>query len=225
MNTFNEPAGGVTRRQFLRVGAMGALALSTVSLTALLSGCASSPRPQGFKVLRESDLSILRALAPVVLAGQLPAGEAQAAALDDLLRTLDEFLAGSSAAGQKQLGQLFDLLHMPATRYALAGLSSPWAEAGPADLEAFLAHWRNSRFETLRAGYGALTQMLNMMWYFLPQSWSALGYVPPQVVPAEAAPAPVVLPASPAADPDAAARAAGLALAVPAASVNPAAAH
>jgi hypothetical protein len=213
VNTFPEREGGVTRRQFLRVGAMGALALSTVSLTALLSGCASSPRPQGFKVLRESDLAILRALAPVVLAGQLPAGEARPAALDDLLRTLDEFLAGSSAATQTQLGQLFDLLHMPVTRYAVAGLSSPWEEADRAALEKFLAHWRNSRFEMLRAGYGALTQMLNMMWYFLPQSWAAIGYVPPHVVPANGAPAPVVLPATPAADPDAAARAAERALA------------
>lgn len=221
MNTLPEREGGVTRRQFLRVGAMGALALSTVSLTALLTGCASSPRPQGFKVLRESDLGILRALAPVVLDGQLPAGAAQAAAIDDLLRTLDEFLAGTSAAGQKQIGQLFDLLHMPATRYALAGLSSPWPEADRADLEEFLAHWRGSRFEMLRAGYGALTQMLNMMWYFLPQSWAAIGYVPPHVVPAASAPAPVVLPATPAADPDAAARAAERALAASPAAGGP----
>lgn len=175
-------AGGLSRRQFLRVGAMGGLALSTVSATALLTGCSSAPRAQGYAVLRESDLEILRALAPVVLAGELPAGEPGKAAVEDTLRTLDAFLARTSTAGNKQLGQLFDLLHMPATRYMVAGLSRPWPEASAADIAAFLEHWRNSRFELLRAGYGGLTQALNMMWYMQPRAWAAIGYEPPHVM-------------------------------------------
>lgn len=197
MSAFPDRQGGLSRRQFLRVGTLGALALSTISATALLTGCASVPAATGFTVLRSNDLAILRALVPVVLAGQVPAGAAQAAAVDETLHTLDAFLAGTSAAGQKQLGQLLDLMHMPATRYALVGLSTSWEEADAAAIGKFLAHWRNSRFETLRAGYCALTQMLNMMWYLQPRSWAAIGYEPPRVVPAEGAPAPVVLPAVP----------------------------
>lgn len=180
-SSFEHPAGA-SRRQFLRVGALGSLVLSTLSLTALLTGCSSAPMAPGCKVLRETDLAILRALAPVILAGELPAGVEAKAAIEETLLTLDAFLASTSGPGQKQLGQLFDLMHMPATRYTVVGLSDAWEEASVADLTAFLEHWRNSRFETLRAGYVALTQMLNMMWYLQPRSWAAIDYAPPMVV-------------------------------------------
>lgn len=162
---------------------MGSMALATVSTTALLTGCASAPLASGFKVLRDTDVVILRALTNVVLEGELPTGADRAAAINETVKTLDGFLTGTSVAGQKQLLQLFDLMHMPATRYTVVGLSSPWGEASAADIAQFLAHWRNSRFETLRAGYTGLTQALNMMWYMQPRSWAALGYEPPHVLP------------------------------------------
>jgi hypothetical protein len=176
------PADGLTRRQFLRVGVAGSLALSAISTTALLTGCSSPPVANGYKVLRDHDLKVLRALVPVLLAGEMPEGEARNAAVEETLHTLDSFLTGTSSAGQKQLAQLLDLMHMPLTRYTIVGLSADWDEAAPADIAAFLEHWRASRFETLRAGYGALTQMLNMMWYLQPRSWAAIGYIPPHVV-------------------------------------------
>lgn len=175
---------------------MGSMALATVSTTALLTGCASAPLASGFKVLRDTDVVILRALTNVVLEGELPTGADRAAAIDDTVKTLDGFLTGTSVAGQKQLLQLFDLMHMPATRYTVVGLSSPWDEAAPADIAQFLAHWRNSRFETLRAGYTGLTQALNMMWYMQPRSWAALGYEPPHVLPPAAGMATNSVPAS-----------------------------
>lgn len=189
--------GGVSRRQFLRVGVMGSIALSTVSATALLTGCASAPLAPGFTVLRGSDLVTLRAVAGVVLSAELPAdGPASAIALEQTLKTLDAFLSGTSVAGQKQLLQLLDLMHMPATRYAVAGLSQPWEEASADDIGKFLEHWRSSRFETLRAGYNGLTQALNMMWYLQPRSFAAIGYEPPHVIPAAAATAPAATPAT-----------------------------
>lgn len=175
---------------------MGSIALSTVSATALLTGCASAPLASGFSVLRDSDLVTLRAVASVVLSAELPAeGPASAIALEQTLKTLDAFLSGTSVAGQKQLLQLLDLMHMPATRYTVAGLSQPWNEASPESIASFLEHWRHSRFETLRAGYNGLTQALNMMWYLQPRAWAAIGYEPPHVIPA-AASAPAAAPAA-----------------------------
>lgn len=171
-----------SRRQFLKVGVFGAIALSTVSATALLSGCSTLPAARGFRLLRESDLKVLRALVPVVLAGALPDGEAGKTALEDTLHTLDNFLFGTSRAGHKQVGQLFDLLAMPATRYTVVGLSQDWDKSSPADINAFLDKWRQSRFQMLRAGYMGLTQMINMTWYLQPRSWAAIGYVPPRVM-------------------------------------------
>lgn len=172
----------VSRRQLLRLGLFGSFALSTISATALLTGCSKVAVATGFRVLRESDLKVLRALIPVLLAGEIPDGEPGKAAVEETLHTLDNFLAHTSLVGQKQLGQLFDLMHMPATRYALVGLSNDWDESSAADIAGFLDHWRASRFETLRVGYLALTQMLNMMWYMQPRSWAAINYVPPRVV-------------------------------------------
>lgn len=175
-------ADGLTRRQFLRVGAAGSLALAAVSSTALLTGCSSPTVATGYRLLRDNDLKVLRALIPVVLAGELPEGEGRNAAVEETLHTLDSFLSGTSVASQKQLAQLFDLMSMPLTRYAVVGLSDDWDKASPADIASFLEHWRASRFELLRAGYVALTQTLNMMWYLQPRAWAAIGYVPPRVL-------------------------------------------
>lgn len=176
------PAADLSRRQFLRVGFLGSVALSTLSTAALLTGCSSVPAAQGFQVLRETDLKVLRALIPVVLAGELPAGSAAKAATEETLLAADKLLQGTSLAGQKQLAQLFDLMHMPLTRYTVVGLSDDWSEAAPTDIAAFLEHWRRSRFDTLRAGYAGLTQLINMVWYLQPRSWVAINYMPPRVV-------------------------------------------
>lgn len=174
-------AGAVSRRQLLRIGFFGSVALSAVSATAVLTGCSTPPAAQGYGLLRPNDLKVLRALLPVLLAGELPEGEARHDAIEETLRTLDSFLAGTSVAGQKQLAQLFDLMALPLTRYTIVGLSEDWDRAAPADIAAFLEHWRASRFDTLRAGYAGLTQTLNMMWYLQPRAWAAIGYVPPRV--------------------------------------------
>lgn len=171
-----------SRRQFLRVGFLGALALSAVSATSLLSGCSSPPAMTGFRLLRENDLKVLRALIPVVLAGALPADESEKAAIEETLHSLDSFLYATSRAGHKQIGQLFDLLSMPATRYAVVGLSDDWNKSSATDISAFLGRWQTSRFQMLRAGYLGLTQMINMSWYLQPRSWAAINYIPPRVV-------------------------------------------
>lgn len=175
----------LSRRHFLKTGALGALALATVSTTAVLTGCATHPPASGFRLFRENDLEVLRALLPVVLAGRLKADDVTAR--EETLKVLDDFLYGTSVAGHKQLMQLFDLLSLPLTRYAVAGLSSPWSEAGAADVSGFLERWSHSRFELLRGGHLALTQLISMAWYLQPQTWAAIGYTPPVVVIGEAA--------------------------------------
>lgn len=170
-----------SRRQFLRVGLMGALTLSTVSTVAVLTGCSAPPPARSFRFLRDSDLKVLRALLPVLLAGALPAGASAAAAVEETLHTMDHLVFGSSRAGQKQLSQLFDLLSMPATRYTVVGLSQDWDKASASDINAFLVNWSQSRFQMLRAGYLGLGQLANMSWYLQPRSWAAIGYVPPRV--------------------------------------------
>lgn len=170
------------RRDFLRVGVLGAMALSTVSFSAMLTGCASAPPASGLRVLRESDLVLLRALMPVVLEGAFPTDDSREKVLNDSLQLLDSLLVGSSNAGQQQVRQLFDLMTFAPTRRLVVGLEQDWAQAAAADINVFLNSWRNSRIGMLRAGYLALTQMLTMNWYLQPRSWAAINYVPPRVV-------------------------------------------
>lgn len=169
---------GMGRRQFLRVGALGALTLSTVSATALLTGCSRSTAAKGYRLLRDTDITLMRALIPVVLAGALPSGLAAPQAITDTLQSLDQVLFYSSRAGHKQVRQLFDLLSFAPTRMAMAGVSDDWAQASPAAVAEFLQAWRGSSIGMLRAGYIGLVQMLEMSWYLQPQSWPATGYVP-----------------------------------------------
>lgn len=170
------------RRHLLRTGLFGALALSTASAGALLSGCSTPVVAPGLRLLRQSDVAVLTALVPVVMAGVVAGGREGVAQVAATVREFDAFLATTSRPGQKQLLQLFDLLSMPLTRYTVAGLSEDWPEARSAAIEAFLLRWRDSRFELLRGGYVALTQLIVMSWYLQPAHQAALGYVAPRVV-------------------------------------------
>lgn len=171
-----------SRRDLLRTGLFGAIALSAVSTGAVLSGCSAPTAAPGLRVLRQSDVVVLTALVPVVMAGVVAGGRDGAAQVAATVRELDAFLSTTSRPGQKQLLQLFDLLSMPLTRYTVAGLSDDWPHARPAAIEAFLLRWRDSRFELLRGGYAALSQLLAMSWYLQPEHQAALGYQAPRVV-------------------------------------------
>lgn len=171
-----------SRRQLLRTGLFGTLALSLISTTALLTGCSSPPPAHGFRLLRDTDIKVLRALLPVVLASALPTDKTAANAIEETLHTLDSFLFTTSPGMHKQLAQLFDLLSMPATRYTVAGLRQDWDVAAADDIHAFLQRWSHSRVQMLRAGHIGLTQMITTSWYMQPRSWAAISYVAPRAM-------------------------------------------
>ena len=77
---------------------------------------------------------------------------------------------------------MFDLLTFPLTRMLAAGLWSPWEEATPASLNAFLDSWRHSRFDLLKSGYAALHDLILGTWYAQPESWAAIGYPGPPLL-------------------------------------------
>lgn len=178
--SFLSPTEAVSRRQFFKVSGSAALVLSTVSATAVLTGCAKAPVANGFRLFRESDLQVLRALFPVVMAGRLKPDDK--VATEKVLHVMDDFLYGTSEAGHQQIHQLFDLLSMPLTRYTVVRLSSPWESASVEEIQGFLTRWSQSRFQLLRGAYIALTQMMAMSWYQQPETWVGIGYVPPVVI-------------------------------------------
>lgn len=173
-------AVNLNRRELLKVGLGASLLLGTAGITASLSGCSSSQPATGWQVLRESDLPILTALLPVIV-GNHPALRGPKAA-SATLRQLDYSLSWSSAQLHRELHQLLDLLSLPLTRGPLTGIWGAVENASPAQLEAFLQGWRDSRLDLLRQGYKALTQLLQMAWYAQPLSWQDTGYPGPPVI-------------------------------------------
>ena len=169
-----------TRRQFIQVGLAGAAIL----VAARLLDRAAPLAPGTFLVLDSRAAALIGALAPVVLAGSLPSDAAsQEVATREIVEAFDRAVSGLSPAVQEEIAQLLSLLRFPPSRMALAGLGAPWEEATPEAIAAFLTRWRNSRFDLFRAGYQALTQLLQAAWYDNPLSWAGVGYPGPPALP------------------------------------------
>ena len=121
--------------------------------------------------------SIMAALIPVVLAGALPAApEARERAVGETVDAFDRAVSGLSPAVREEVEELFGVLRFAPLRIAFTGLWSPVEASTPAEIDAFLARWRASRFDIQRAGYQALTQLIQAAWYGNPASWPGIGY-------------------------------------------------
>lgn len=156
------------RRRFLQVGLAGTAVLATAGWFAM------RPRP-----------GVVEALVPVILAGSLPPAPAQAAAVREVAEAFHRAVAGLAPEVQREIRQLLGMLAFLPTRLAFTGMATPLQEASPAEIARFLSAWRTSRFDLLRAGYQALTQLMQAAWYDNPMSWKAIGYPgPPRTVPA-----------------------------------------
>lgn len=167
-----------SRRNLLRVGLFGSATLATAGLLGGLSGCSAEGPANGFIMLRDSDLPLLRRVTQVVLQGAVP-GAKMPAAVQGTLHNLDQVLAHVSPALYRQVAQLFDLLALPVTRGPLTGIWSGWEQADGEAIEAFLERWENSSLALLRQGHAALLQMIQMAWYGRPESWQHCGYPGP----------------------------------------------
>ena len=165
-----------TRRQFIKAGIAGA---------ALLAAARFLDRPlaapvNSYRLLDERSERIVRALVPVVLEGWLPAdSDAQARIIGEVVAGFDHGASILGRPAQEELGELLSFLDFPPTRIAFAGLWQPVAESTAEELRAFLARWRDSRFELQQASYQALTQLILAAWYDRPATWPAIGYPGP----------------------------------------------
>jgi hypothetical protein len=173
---------GLSRRSFLKLGVAGGVALGTTSLVANLAGCGRREQAvaQGFRFLRDADVELFRALAPVALGDALPG---DAAVRDPLLAETLARLDGAcfllQPSAQAELVKLFDLLHLRITRWLTTGVGARWAEAEAADIECFLNRWRDSSIGIFNAGYRILTKLVVASFYAIPATWPLSGYPGP----------------------------------------------
>lgn len=132
------------------------------------------------RVLDADAAALVAALAPVVLSGALPADPAgRSNAIAEVVLAFDRAVSGLSPTVQREIGDLLALLAFAPSRIVLAGVSSPWPEAGEEAIAKFLTRWRTSRFDLFRTSYQALVQLLGAAWYGNPLAWSRIGYPGP----------------------------------------------
>jgi hypothetical protein len=169
-----------TRRQFIKVGLAGTALLVT---TRWLDRSEAAPATN-FRILDAAAVVMASAFVPVVLAGSLPEEiEARARAIREIVEAFDRAVSGLSPAVQKEVDQLFSVLRFPPTRLAFTGLWTSVEESAPEEIAAFFTRWRNSRFDIQRAGYQALSQLIQAAWYGNPASWATIGYAGPPNLP------------------------------------------
>ena len=175
------PAGGLSRRNVLKIGVCASAFLTTAGVAASLSGCSSDIAASGFVSLRASDLPFLRAVIPVMLEGA-SSGLPPEALVEETLRSLDGGLAHLSDEMLKLTRQLFDVLGMAITRGPLTGVWGNWDNADASQIRRFLDRWENSSLNLLRQGHSSLLQLVLMAWYSVPDSWGRCGYPgPPKI--------------------------------------------
>ncbi|SDW02185.1 hypothetical protein [Marinobacter mobilis] len=179
------------RRSFLKTGLGGALFLGSVSLTAGISGCATTPAglqaaaPDGsgdytFRFLSTDDIVMFEALLPAILGPTLTeAPEQRRHDIRATIETIDAGIFQFGAPNQKELRKLFDLLNFGLTRATLAGVWSSWKNVSTADATAFLDRWKNSSIGLFNQGYIALTKISNVSYYGQPEQWARSGYPGP----------------------------------------------
>ncbi len=189
MQSESNPArASLSRRGFLRLGLGGSLFLGGISLTATLSGCATTPAPpapgqtgeKGYRFLSRDDLVFLRATVPVILGPALPEeADARRLAVESNIRRMDEAIYRFGPANQAQMRKLFDMLNFSVTRITLAGVWSGWANAGPETVNSFLNRWRNSSIGLFNKAYAGLVRLTNSSFYGYRDNWHLSGYPGP----------------------------------------------
>jgi hypothetical protein len=168
------------RRRFLQAGVAGAALLALAGGVAWFrrrtEAAASAP------ALDADARAVIRAVAPSLLAGALPAGAERASALDETVAAVDVAVAGLPPAARRELAELFALLSLGAGRRLVAGVAAPWTDASRDEVDAFLEAWRSSAWSLKRTAYDALHQLVLAAWYANPRSWPAIGYPGPPVL-------------------------------------------
>lgn len=174
----------LTRRQLLGGGIAAGAAVALAGLIyELMPERAPTDTRYRFTMLDEEDRVVFAAIAPVMLAGALPADAAlQRVAVLQVVEGVDIAIAGLPLDVRSQLHQLFGLLRFPLTRMIAAGAWRPWHEAQPQDIAHFLRAWQQSRIGQLRAGYDALHQLVMASWYANSNAWTAIGYTGPPAI-------------------------------------------
>lgn len=169
------------RRSFLKLTTLGSATLTTVGITASLSGCSETLDATGeWRALTQQDRTLLSAIAPVMLKGSFPTNkQEQQAALNKMLPVIDTVIFNLGPHNAKQMSDLFMLLNFGVTRGLTTGVWSKWENASETEIENFLNKWRYSSLGLFNLGYNGINQLLTASWFGQKESWQQIAYPGP----------------------------------------------
>lgn len=165
------------RRDFLKLSLAGSAALSTLSLGAVVTGCAPKEIAPGMKNLRPQDVEMITALIPAVLAGSVTAGDETQ--VKQTLISFDTLLGDLSDSLLISLRQAFDVLNFGPSRALLTGQWAGWSKASVQDAQSALERLRDSRIGLLNAIYANMIRLIGSAWYLIPANAATTGYPGP----------------------------------------------
>jgi hypothetical protein len=175
--TGNDGRRMLDRREFLKVGASGALVLAVARWS---RAGPSSEGAQPGAALSESARDVLSAVVPAVLAGALPAEpSARVARIAATIQGVDRAVSGLPPHARADLRDLFALLGFAPARWLLAGVRQPWRQASAEEIARFLQRWRFSGWALQQQAYQALHELVYAAFYADPASWPPIGYPGP----------------------------------------------
>ena len=173
----------MNRRQFMKTGVVGGAVLAGGAAWMFWRDHDSSNTAAVAQRQQQRMDRIIGAIAPVILAGTLPADSAtRGQTLQRVTEGVGHVIANFTPPVRGEVHELFALLDIGIARRLLTGVSSDWPNADPAEVSAFLERWRRSSLETLQSGYHALHDLVLGAFYASPATWTAIGYAgPPQL--------------------------------------------
>jgi len=161
----------------LGIGAAVVIGVAGAGVALIKPGLVDNKLSPGARdVMRASALGVLADLLP-------PAGPQREASLEAQLARLDATIAGFPAATRKELSDALGLLATAAGRYALVGLSKPWAGASAADIQQAFNAMRLSTSDTRQQVYHALRDLNAIAFFSEPANWHSAGYPGPRAIP------------------------------------------
>lgn len=171
-----QPDSMFTRRQFLKVGASGALLLSAARIGRGQPAPGSAATPALDRAARD----VIAAIVPVMLAGALPVDPpARTERITATVDGVDRAVGALPPHAQSDLQDLFTLLGFAPTRWLFTGVSRPWNEAPAEEIVAFLERARTSNWALKQQAYRALHDLVIGAFYAEPASWPPIGYPGP----------------------------------------------
>jgi hypothetical protein len=170
----------LTRRDFLKVGALGALVLAAARWGHAQSLLGRADASENGAMLDPGAREVLGAVVPVILAGALPGEEsARSRRIASTVEGVDRAVAGLPPHAREDLRGLFTLLGFGPSRWLLAGVRQPWRNAPVAEIAAFLERWRTSSWALKQQAYQAFHELVFAAYYANPESWPDIGYPGP----------------------------------------------